>query len=60
MMAKSEGTVSSFDNNISIAYLLSVINDLRAPKGVKQAALNRIRSIERQTGKTLFGCYNKG
>lgn len=42
----------------NVPYLMSVIKDTRAPKSYKQAALRRIRQIERDTGRSIYGSYN--
>lgn len=59
-MAKSEGTLPRFDTN-DVGVLFAAVHDKRNPRAVKEAALRRIREIERGIGKALVtGEYNGG
>lgn len=56
-MAKSEGNGPEYKTDDPLT-LMAVLIDLTAPRSVKEAALRRIREIERKTGKTIYGGYN--
>lgn len=56
-MSKSEGTHIMFED-IGAVEALKILRDPRRPRSVKEAALRRIRVIERETGETIYGNYN--
>lgn len=56
-MAKSEGSLDVL-TTMDVDYLLGVLKSLRVPRSTKEAALRRIREIERETGQELYGNYN--
>ncbi len=59
-MAKSEGTNAVVLHPNDVPWLLRTVSDQNQPKSVKEAVLARIRAIEKQTGKKLYGDYNGG
>jgi hypothetical protein len=59
-MAKSEGSENEFSNEDSAYKLLAIIGNSSRPRSVKEAALRRLREIERVTGKDYYGAYNGG
>lgn len=56
-MAKSEGSAVRFATD-DLTLLKNIVLDKRQPRSVKEAALGRIRQIERGLEKAVFGDYN--
>lgn len=56
-MAKSEGSAVRFATD-DLNLLKNIVLDKRQPRSVKEAALGRIRQIERGLDKAVFGDYN--
>lgn len=61
-MSKNEGNNDNelFCNQFNVGCLDQVIQDEKTPKSVKQAALARIRELEKLAGKEFYGNYNGG
>lgn len=57
-MSKSEGSYDKCHSN-DIPWMLRVVSDLNQPKSVKEAVLGRIRQIEKETGRVIYGHYNR-
>lgn len=58
-MAKSEDNSPEYTTKDPMT-LMAVLMDRSAPRSVKEAALRRIREIERETGTCIYGNYNGG
>jgi len=56
-MAKSEGSSVQFATD-DLNLLKDIVLDRRQPRSVKEAALRRVRQIERGLEKEVFGEYN--
>jgi hypothetical protein len=55
-MAKSEGTNNGFSQSAmnDVDYLLAAVKNPNNPKGYKEAALGRIRAIEKKEGRVIY------